>query len=942
MLASAESVLADCRRGSGRLFVVEGPAGIGKTSVLAEARSRALETGMEVLHARASELERAFSYGIVRQLFEPLIRRADDDARERLFDGAAMHALPLFDPRYVVGVKASENETFAVTHGLYWLALNVAEARPLVLAIDDLHWADAASLRWLSYLVRRLEGVPVCALVTERAGEDEDPVFSQLLVDPSNVRVQLPPLTEDAVMQMVRAGLGADAEDEFCLACHRASGGNPLLVRELVRALQAEGVAPDAHSIELVERVAPDAVARSVSVRLSSLAVEAGSVARAIAVLGDGTDATHVARLADVDPRALTAAAAALARVQLIHRDEPLRFVHPVVRTVVYEGISAEQRAEAHARAAALLAEARAPLDVVSAQILQAPPGAVDRAETVLREAARRAAADGSPESAAAYLRRCLAEPLPDRERADVLIELAWAEFWTGDPIAMERLADALELLDDPDRRSPLLLGLSRHQRGWNRTAEAEHTLQQALAEREDREDELSRLIEAELLTVSVGLPELRADAYARLDSLEFDGSEGKGARLLLGARAYGDALRCTNRPRALADAQRALEGPHTGPTVWDFTRAGPIHVLLWGDAFTEAEHSIDEVVMEARRVGGILAFASAMLWRSSLQLARGALFEAEADARAAFDAQPPEVTIETPWVYAILAQILVERGALDEAARLTGAFKSDVGPIREEERQHAPLFRVRARLALARGDHRAALADALTAGRIARHRGFESPGLDQGLTWYSEAALAHHFLGEEEAAQEMAQEQLAIARRWGAPSLLGQALRIAGLVEGGDRGLELLQEAVAVLEPSPARLEAGYALTDLGASLRRANQRAAAREPLRAALELAQRCGATLLAERALEELIATGARPRRLPLTGVDALTPTERRVAAMAAEGLSNREIAQELFVTLRTVETHLSSVFRKLDLSSRTQLAAALARDAETAVAGEAGY
>src|SRR5262249_30173834 len=135
------------------------------------------------------------------------------------------------------------------------------------------------------------------------------------------------------------------------------------------------------------------------------------------------------------------------------------------------------------------------------------------------------------------------------------------------------------------------------------------------------------------------------------------------------------------------------------------------------------------------------------------------------------------------------------------------------------------------------------------------------------------------------------------------------------------------------------ARLEYGYALRDLGAAMRRSNQRTAAREPLRMALEVAERCGATLLAEGAIEDLIASGARPRRRSATGVEALTPTERRVAAMAAEGLTNREIAQSLFVTLRTVETHLSGVFRKLDLSSRTQLPAALARtEEETAVAG----
>jgi DNA-binding NarL/FixJ family response regulator len=166
----------------------------------------------------------------------------------------------------------------------------------------------------------------------------------------------------------------------------------------------------------------------------------------------------------------------------------------------------------------------------------------------------------------------------------------------------------------------------------------------------------------------------------------------------------------------------------------------------------------------------------------------------------------------------------------------------------------------------------------------------------------------------------------------------LGRALRILGAIEGGDEGIGLLREAVAVLEPSPARVEHAYALAALGAALRRANRRAEARDHLRRALELAQRAGATLLAEQAHEELIATGARPRRVELSGAAALTPSERRTAAMAAEGMSNREIAQALFVTLRTVEMHLSNAFRKLGVSSRTQLAAALADDGAPVGAG----
>jgi DNA-binding CsgD family transcriptional regulator len=486
-------------------------------------------------------------------------------------------------------------------------------------------------------------------------------------------------------------------------------------------------------------------------------------------------------------------------------------------------------------------------------------------------------------------------------------------------------------------------LQLARYQILWSREADATKTLERALAEREATDDDQSRRLEAELLWIAIANPGLQEKARVRLESLAVDASDGPSARLLLGLRAYYDTCRGTNRDRALADATRAL-ADHTDltrpPDESDWSRAyvSMIHVLVRGDDFSTAARVIETVAADARRRGGTLAFSTASLWRTLLEHETGALLEAEADARLAFDAHPADEGIETPWMHGLLAQVLLERGAVSEAARTLASFESEVDSLREEVRNHQVLFRARARVAATRGDYRAALADALAAGRIVTRVGFVNPSVDFALTWRSEAALAHHFLGEPDAAQDLASEQLKLARGWGAPRVLGQSLRILGLIEGGSAGIERLQEAAAILEPSPARLEYLYTLTDLGAALRRSNQRAAAREPLRLALDLAQRGGATVLAERAHEELLATGARPRRLPRSGVDALTPTERRVATMAAEGLSNREIAQSLFVTIRTVETHLSGVFRKLDLHSRTQLPAALAPDGAAPVAG----
>lgn len=182
--------------------------------------------------------------------------------------------------------------------------------------------------------------------------------------------------------------------------------------------------------------------------------------------------------------------------------------------------------------------------------------------------------------------------------------------------------------------------------------------------------------------------------------------------------------------------------------------------------------------------------------------------------------------------------------------------------------------------------------------------------------------------LGDEDEARRLAAEELALARAWGAPRALGAALRAMGLVEGRKNGIALLEEAVDVVADSPARLEHAKACMELGAALHRANRRAEGREQLRQALHLATLCGAAPLAARAEIALRATGARPRRIALRGVESLTPSERRVAKLAADGPTNREIAQALFVTPRTVEVHLTNVYRKLEIDSRSQLAAVL--------------
>jgi DNA-binding CsgD family transcriptional regulator len=327
------------------------------------------------------------------------------------------------------------------------------------------------------------------------------------------------------------------------------------------------------------------------------------------------------------------------------------------------------------------------------------------------------------------------------------------------------------------------------------------------------------------------------------------------------------------------------------------------------------------DAVAAAHRSGSILALAEAKGSHLHAFLFRGELAEAEAEGRQAVDAC---TAWGTPWSYpaAFLTDALMEQGKLDDAT----AVLTRAGSERQPDSGSVVFLRdSRARLRILRGDLAAGVHELFEVGRLFEAVGGRNPAL---IAWRSHAALALAQLGEHAEARRLASEELALAHAWGAPRALSAALRTMGLVEGDRKGLASLEQAVHVVANSPAKLEHAKARTELGAALRRANRRTQAREHLRRALELATRCGASPLAARAEFELRATGARPRRIALRGLESLTPSERRIAELAAHGPTNREIAQALYVTPRTVEVHLTNAYRKLGISSRSQLATAL--------------
>jgi DNA-binding CsgD family transcriptional regulator/tetratricopeptide (TPR) repeat protein len=923
-LAAMES-LFDTASSGGRLLAIEGPPGIGKTALLAEVRGRAEEAGIHVLDGRGSELERSFSYGVVRQLFEPLVASVRAEERGELLAGAAALAAPLFDPA-LLAAEPSADSSLATLHGLYWLTANLAARRRLLLAVDDLHWCDLPSLRWLAYLLPRMEGLDISVVVglrPEEPGQDTR-LVGQILSDPLAAVIRPAPLSAGAASQVVREALSPAAEDAFCIACWEETGGNPLLLRELVHVIAAERLAPVDANVHRLRELGARAGSRATAVRLARLPREATMLAQSVAILGDDTDLHQAASLAGLDEQAASELARTLARLDVLRPRPPLGFVHPLIRAAVYESLTPLEREIGHARAARLLADAGAEPERVAAHLLRSPPADDPQIVATLREAARMANSRGASESAVAYLRRALAEPPAAAERVQLLVELGSAETRVDGDAAIDHLREALEVTDDRIRKAQIALLLGR-QLFLLRSEEADAVFLEALAELDGADADLENQLEAGLITNGLFAPSRCGDTSERLDRVRRrPADQTLGEKLLLCLLAYHDARAGLPAAEVVPLARRTLaDGRLVRSNV-----SGALFPLCTVLAMADLDDVLtvyEDLLAEAHRRGSTFAFAAVKVFRAQTLIWRGDLRDAESDARealAAADAWGPSARFAGHGA-AFLADSLMEQGRLDEAAACLE--RVGAGESLPESVRLLYLRDSATRLRILRGDMAGGVAELLEAGRQFESVGSRNPAF---IPWRSPAALALLQLGERDEARRLAGDEVELARTWGAPRALGAALRAAGIVEGDKTGLAMLGEAVEILSGSSAKLEHARTRADLGAALRRAGHRAQAREHLRRAVELATICGAVPLAARAETELLAAGARPRRIALHGVESLTPSERRVAQMAAQGQSNREIAQALFVTQRTVEVHLTSAYRKLDISSRSQLAAAL--------------
>jgi DNA-binding CsgD family transcriptional regulator len=917
-LSAIDAALSSAVLGKGSTLLVEGVAGIGKTRLLLEARKRAADARMTVLSARAAEFEGGYAWGVVRQLFDPLLRA---DGGQLLRGDAAALAGPVLSH----GSSPGMEDAFSVLHGLYWLTVDVTQRAPLLLAVDDLHWADQPSLNFISHLVRRLDGLPLLLVLTvrePRSATVQERVATASLAAETGVTVLRPSaLGAMACAKLVRARLGADPAPAFLQACREATGGNPLLVNALLAGLAAEGVRGCADEVPRLLRLAPDTVSRCVLLQLARMPPPALAAARAVAVLGTAATTGRAARLAGLDEDVCAEAVGALMAEQLVEGDRALRFVHPLVRSAVYQELAPPLRQRWHQRAARMLDGEGARAEEVAIHLLAAGTSGDDWVVDRLRKAAEDACHRGAADVATLCLERALAEPPGPGIRGQVLLELGRVKTMQAPASAVGYLTEALQLARDKSARATIALALAAALAICGRFAEAVGTLEAAIGESGSENSDLMTSLQAALLNAARWDLATRPVTRPLLDGIRARAAAGEELDPQLHANlAIELAAAGQDRERAVWHAREALGATPQLMSVPSAALPETITVLLFADLAREARRWAQTWLQLAQQRGWPLSAAVAGTVTALIALYGGQVSDAAA--------YGPEVTAgrNDEWVstfaVAFLVPSMIERDEVDGARALLASrdLTGELGATWPFN----PVRHARGILHAAVGDHAAACRDQLTAGDLAERWGIHNPAM---MPWRSAAAISLAVLGDRQEARRLCAEEIDLARRWGASRAIGVALRAASVVERGD--IEQLTEAVTVLRAAPAPLELARALIDLGAAHRRAGARTRAREVLHEALDLAHSTGGIRLANLARQELVVAGGRPRRAAIRGRDALTPSELRIAQLAAEGKTNRQIAQALFITQRTVENHLTSTYGKLDIRSRPGLRAALA-------------
>ncbi|EMD23333.1 ATP-binding protein [Amycolatopsis azurea] len=894
-LAAITGAVAEARTGAGEFVVVRGGLGAGRSALLHAAGEEAAARGVRVVRAAATPLERGVVHGVVWLLLEPLLEAG---RRGELLTAVRADSEFPADP-------ADARRTHLVLHELLGLFTEmVRDTGPVALLVDDLQWADAASARWLAYLAKRMSRLRVLVVATLLDGDDSaDDIVVKDIARTAARTVHAAPLSAAGVRAYLTARCGAEPAPEFADACYARTGGSPMLLDALVNTMLGHGLRPVASAAADLAALRPSPAAARLTRCLRAQPDDVRAVAKAMAALGEPTETGVLAELAGLDSPDFDAALRALRRLGVVEApaDGLLRFAGEMAGDLVADQLSAEEQDRLHLRAANVLYRNGRPVEQIGRQLLATVAEPEPWAADVLRTAASAALANSSPRTAAQYLQHALAHPGADR--AELLVDLAAVERGYDLPAAHRHLHQALGLMRDPVDRA-FALGLLPVVAGVRFAADVRR-LRQVLAELREvpgpEAAEAALRMEARLRYHERGVPGVGDAAADRLAELgPAPAQDSSAQRELVAVLLYLMTVAGTAPRESIVDlARQVLEREPGSPDQMYTTLPLTVLVLAAADSLDGVDSWLAAACGSAEDpdLPTLVAWAGQALVAS----ATGLLGVARDRAQAVLTSAGPSRVGITMTAMRVLAEIAMEQR--DPAlARLL---------VDNLEVEHDPWLRSLAHgtLALTEANHTAAAEYFLDC----VHQ-LERFGNRVLLPLRGQIALLLAATDDPKRAEAVAQGEVERASSWGAPSSVGRALRIrATLLDRDEDAVPVLREAAEVLSRSGDRLELARTLVLLGER----GTGPDARERLLEGRSLAAGCGASWL----------TGsAEPSEQPDGGL--LTATEQRVVELAVSGRRNRDIAELLEVTVRAVEKHLTSSYRKLGITGRAQLAAAM--------------
>jgi len=919
-LAEFQRVFSRPRETPSGAIVVEGGWGLGKTALLNAAAGIAKSADVRVLKARGGQLEQHVPFGVVHQLLDSL---ADGDSGELKILTDAERGMLAAVVDHAGDLRGDPLEIGRMVHRLL---TSIAARLPLALVVDDADHADVESLAVLHYLVRRLGSLPVWVLLSGRPRVPGTPLrpLDRISADPRARLMNLSRLRPGSVATLVAQHFDEDPDPAAVEAYYAMSWGNPLLLFALL-AIFASDVRPDPTVVaaRITETGLPR-LAAAIQERLSALPLAAAHLLEAVAVLGDRADLSLAGLLARIDSVLAERVAEDLVGAELLVDGRPLCFESPLVRAAVYRDIAPSRRTRLHKTAARLLTEQVAPVEAIAEQLIAAGPTGDEAMVELLHDTGRQALAAGASALAARCFERGLLEPPPVQRRTELLLDQAIAEAASGAAVCVELFKRAIAI--GGAERDHIVRAVAAIATALPDAMTARDTVELLQGVTSDLDASYAGpVIRLEVASALTGDALERLAALTRLERLLSapatpPSREARIARAhILVQRArnpeWVTAERLVPQLRGVLDADDLASADSLAIRVQAdaaelLLRCGDVYAT---EAFLRLAHH--QAVTEDHR----LAVASTSTLLGLAMLWQGNIVDAEREIRAVQAAADGQPWATRSLATSILADSLLLQGCIAEARQLVEEAEAGEGAALVTH------LEAKGRVRVASGDVALGLMDFLAAGEEAERLGIRNPAI---TAWRSEAAAAYVALDQPEEAKALATENLALARSFGSVVGLGRALRAAAKVSELTNRVPLLTEAIGLLDQPAGRVELVAALIDLGGALRQVGEAQDARRVLRRAAHLASGYGAIQLTSDAANELRATGARPRRLVLTGPGSLTPSERRVATLAAAGHTNASIAHTLYIAEKTVEGHLARVYQKLEIDSRAKLVAAL--------------